>query len=263
VLGIRNTWTGSRNYMLAWVKRQQQTQGWRWAFLHFGDGDVRVECPRYSTTKSIHYYAEFTALAAMDGAAVGSERLCWIAYDAMLLLMAPAVAFTSFGGWFRPLVFGMEAQYSFAFDGMFNSFQADAVDVVLPYCTSMDGISWWASQFLLVHRATCLHGHVLEYNDVAVKQSEQKHREYTRGDNSSLADVLDKLDATLPAINVVPAPLQVLHDTWLTRQAPGPYGTLMGAISPIRPLSAYGGWHKGMLIPECGGTVEPSTCMWT
>ena len=264
---VGTTWTTGRNYMLQWALEQQAEQGWQWAYLTFGDGDVHVKCPHFSDRQQrpSAFDSLVRQLAAEDGgagaASTAGDRLCWLGYDATLLVLSPAVGYINLGRWSGELAADVELQIGFSYDGLLNSFQYAAVSVLLPYCAALDWHSWYNSQLALVHRSVCVYGHTLQLNYVKVDDDVQTHRDYPRG--PSVQELYMHMEQYTERWNSVPQSLQPLYRGWLRPpvQPNGANWQLKVQLVPVYPPTSYGGWTDDLLDDGCRTPMNVTSCV--
>ena len=266
-LGVRLTWTGSRNRLLEHVRAVEERQGWRWAYLTFMDGDVHLACEKLQAKwlplteaaveaarvgESYHYQmlrlldtAQQLPLSVTTGQA--GEGVCRVAYDAFLLTAAPARG-TVVGVLSTPQP-GVDAQVGYDMDAMLNSFQSAALPLLLPYCARFDDVGWWMAQILLNARALCVFGHTLVVNDVHTQEELQVHRPYPRIELDGLYTLLDEVKEGM-------------------RLYPRKYAAMEKELqhkSAIFPalLRTYSGWWPDLVEPDCLTRInDTQACAW-
>ena len=161
--GNNSSWNSARNFLLAKAQEHGAQQGWRYAYMTFGDGDIQLTCDRFqSLVRTGHplrytpinntdsneppgqldsYLPQFlhwwhitrntnppTAYSPVDGL----EVTCWLGYFASLLTAAPAM------GTFRNVYSSCyydpvptDADVAWSYDAILSSFHADAVMLFL------------------------------------------------------------------------------------------------------------------------------------
>ena len=266
-LGVKLTWTGSRNRLLAHVRALEAGQGWRWAFLTFNDGDVHMQCDplrallpvtparidEARVSGAFHYqWLQLLHTAQRLPLSVphtdAGELACTVAYHAFLLTAAPARG--TIVGVLSTRVAGVDAQVGYDMDAMLNSLQSAALPYLLPYCERFDSTGWWLSQILLNARAMCVFGHTLVMNDVQTREELQVHRDYPRIELDAMYTLFDQVKGEM---GVYPAKYAVLEKGMQKKSA----------VFPAL-LKLYSGWWPDLLEAECRDTRINDTlsCHW-
>jgi hypothetical protein len=265
-LGLKLSWTGSRNHLLSHVQRLEERQGWRWAYLTFMDGDIHLQCDSIKAllpvTQSqiddaLHrgsYHFQFLSfLQAAHEVPLSvrptdkGELTCTVAYDAFLLTAAPARG--TVVGHLSTRVPGVDAQVGYDMDAMLNSLQSSALAFVLPYCERFDSTGWWLSQIHLNARCLCVFGHTLVMNDVQTLEDLQVHRDYPRIDLDAMYVLFDQHKGDL---HVYPQKYAELEKSLQKKSA----------IFPSL-LNLYSGWWPDLVEPDCRTHInDTQTCKW-
>lgn len=161
-----STWTNGRNQLYEKALKIQQKQGWRYEYLIFTDDDIQ--------------------LFAKDG-----NQNPYDLVHASLSNVQPAVAGVSAKILPRNKC-GPVAPCSADIDAAFAAFHATAAPMLLPYDTTFDADTWYASQAIMILlMGASMPEHVVQFNQVYYKNT--LHRKYPkyRG-NSDAASTEDK-----------------------------------------------------------------------
>lgn len=234
-LTAKTTWTTARNLLLKRALLEEHLQGWRWAYLNFGDGDIQLDClladkllkTNQTNGDEIVFANHFRSLKNN----INRKNQCFILIDVFLLYVSPAIGVID--GMFIPNIYNnLLTQIVY---------HVDAITFILPYCSRYDQRSWWTSQAILIYRSLCLYGHTIQFNGVQVIR--QKHRQYPHdGDPWTIDNDMNLVPSSL-------IPLQI-------------YMKQSRIISPL-VLRHYHGWSLELISDECRENhtyLHPQTC---
>jgi len=274
--GAHSTWNSARNFLLSKAQQRETEQGWRYAYMTFGDGDVNLRCDRFQSVvrtgqplqaingthvgdpgrldsylpQFLHWWHITRHTSPPDAYPLsdGQEVTCWLGYFASLLTAAPAqgtfrnVYSTEYGA---PRV--IDGEVAWGYDAILSSFHADAVPLLLPYCQRWDELTWWASQVVVTVRGVCTLGHALYFGHITVDAAHFTHQPYAKK-----ADPWIEVDRAQAELHTVPSSLLGVQ------QLLGRNGSV-GTVS----LAEYGGWHSGLVSAECQARqADPVSCVW-
>jgi len=213
-IGVKTTWTTARNIMLDYIQKIEQKRGWRYAYQTLVDDDMHLTCPRIAAvmTNNLTAYPNFnppylnqlmevtkihhdhwihiyfrTMLDGNNRSPQGDnehEAKCYIGNDVFLLIASPAVGAIKGLNFMDAPPLENHPQMGHHVDAQFNSFHADVIPTVLPYCTRFDSVTWWSSQAYLTYRLTCIFGHLLINNELWSNHDQESHRPYPRSGQS-------------------------------------------------------------------------------
>jgi hypothetical protein len=70
-------------------------------------------------------------------------------------------------------------------DAVVASFHRKAIPLLLPYTTAFDNTTWYASQAVLIYRAYCIYGYVLQFDWIGWDNnaSRNTHSKYPKSGN--------------------------------------------------------------------------------
>lgn len=141
------TWSAGRNALLAAVKSKLD----RYSYVVFLDDDI-----------------EF-------------RRGSWRDFEDWILRFRPAVASPHLVDYPAQVDKRCDVQTMYAFDACYNAFRTDVVRSgwLVPYEERFDGISWWYSQYVLIHKAQARFASAAyQFNRVEIRNL--RHGEYPR-----------------------------------------------------------------------------------
>lgn len=152
--------------------------------------------------EALERYPDFDYLVFCDDDLVFLQG-SWQAWEAELAYWRPAIASPSYP---HPLPYpDMRAHTLYNFDAMMNAFHRVCVEdgVILPYISKFDQVTWWLSQFFLMHFANALYpGQIAKFTRICVDNIE--HRDYPRITADEFAPFAD----------------MYLNEGWLSRDLP-------------------------------------------
>ena len=270
-----STWNSGRNFLLNAAHEYESLSGWRYAYINFADGDVKLTCARFQSLvrtgqplqaiagtysdsgrldsyipQFLHWWhiTQHTNPADAYSLIDGLEVTCWLGYFASLLTAAPAMG--TFHNVYSP-TYGapteFDASVAWSYDAILSSFQADAVSLFLPYCQRWDELSWWASQSVVANRGVCTLGHALYINHITVDPSFFTHQPYAK-----------KVDPWV-TVEEAQSELHTVPKTLLGVQRAIGKNSTIGEVM----LVEYGGWHSGLVSHECQTRMaDPLSCVW-
>jgi hypothetical protein len=128
--------------------------------------------------EAVERHSDFDYLVFCDDDLVFTKG-SWVEWEKALDHWKPTIASPSYPHP-KPCP-GWQAHTLYNFDAMMNAFHRTCLEdgVLLPYIEKYDSISWWLSQFFLMHFANALYpGGVAKFTDICVDNTE--HRDYPR-----------------------------------------------------------------------------------
>jgi hypothetical protein len=130
------SWTTGRNALAKAAYQREVNRKEKYTYWTFADADIRLVC-----------------LVDGQNDLQISDR-CFANFDHFLYQTMMPVIGTISNGQFEvrngSLMLGLEA-----FDAAFNSFHRDAIQVLLPYNSDQDSVTWWSSQAIFWFRVRC------------------------------------------------------------------------------------------------------------
>lgn len=244
----RTSLTESRNLLAAFVRPQEQKQGWQWAYITIQDGDGHVQCGSFSGIDAVSWMYQFEQWKTLMPKAEGEAR-CWMAYNAFLLTVGPAVGIPQFIDPHDEWVGGM---MTFHFDGVIAAYHHEVFQLFHPLCERFDSWTYWSSQAYLVTQGICLIGHVYTISFVHALNAD--HRSYPR--NLPFAPFTD---AVIREMNLFPSRLLYMWNYLRTGN------TYRFHLTPLISFDFYPGFdRKRMLASDCSTIMlNTSTCIRT
>eukprot|EP01102_Stenamoeba_stenopodia_P018279 TRINITY_DN6678_c0_g1_i1.p1 TRINITY_DN6678_c0_g1~~TRINITY_DN6678_c0_g1_i1.p1 ORF type:complete len:260 (-),score=46.60 TRINITY_DN6678_c0_g1_i1:61-840(-) len=158
-----STWTTGRNQLYTEAVRMEEKQGWQYKYLIFMDEDFIIECKR-------------DAVAAYN--ITRDNRQCWTLYERFLTQWEPAISTIRVG---HSPTNHEEATSIYYLDAIINAFHADTRELMFPYDSEFDYLSWYYSQVPIIQKSALYYpNHVLQPPEHMLTGGNALHRAYPR-----------------------------------------------------------------------------------
>eukprot|EP00117_Sycon_ciliatum_P008214 scpid87137/ scgid11015/ len=167
-----STWTTGRNRQMELMKEVELDQGWRFEFAIYADEDVSL---------GVRRLGQFKTVILKENDDFAFRRL-----HELLMQDMPLIAGISREEPVKSHDDNVTCIQRCHADNMLVAIHRTAVDILPPYDSRLDHISWWASAFMRnVYMASVMPEFCNYYREIAADMTKQKHAAYPRIDSLS------------------------------------------------------------------------------
>eukprot|EP00117_Sycon_ciliatum_P035239 scpid70645/ scgid26759/ len=166
----RSTWATARNRQMELMKDVEVDQGWRFEFVIYLDEDVSL---------GVRNLGRFKTIVLEENDDFAFRRLL-----TLLMQDTPFVAGISDNDVIEDDQDNATCVQRCVKDHMLVAMHRTAVDVLPPYDTRLDNVTWWASAYMLnAYMAVMMPQFCNFYREITVDMDKQKHGDYPRTDS--------------------------------------------------------------------------------